>query len=122
MKIAIGVLILWLIIVAFVWHKGGLSKGRKFGNEIARHLNIPKNLFHALLDNGVKGPSLQLLSMLRDANMSLERASIELGPSLQRGVIALEARYGNQDALEHVKPTIFKLAREWESLQDNLNA
>jgi hypothetical protein len=121
MKIALSLLALWIAFMAFMWFKGGLGKGRKFGNEIARHLDIPGNLFHSLLESGVSGPSLQLLAMLQGANMSLERASVELGPSLHRGAVTLEAKFGPQEAINRAKPVISKLVREWEALQVERN-
>ncbi len=117
MEIVLGILAIWLAFIALRWFKGGLRNGRKFGNEIAHHLDIPNNLFHALLENGVNGPSLQLLSSLQTANIPLERVCVELGPSLQRGVIALEAKFGTQEEINRAKPVITKLVRMWDDLQ-----
>lgn len=120
-NIAIGLIVVWLGFLIVAWMKGGLGAGRKFGNKLAGHLNINKNLFHSLLDNGIEGPSLQFLGMLERTGMSLQEASMELGPSLQRGIDALESRFGRQAAIDEVKPLVSKLVEEWEQLQEKRN-
>ena len=101
-----------------VWTRGGLGKGRKFGNKIAKHLGMSSNFFHSVLDNGVSGQSLQRLAMLEGVGCSLERASIELAPSLERGLIALEGRFGRQQMIDSAKPVVAKLLNEREKLQE----
>lgn len=76
---------IWIVAMVLVWTRGGLGKGRKFGNKIAKHLGMSNNFFHSVLENGVSGPSLQLLAILEGAGCSLERASIELAPSPRAG-------------------------------------
>jgi hypothetical protein len=117
--IAIGLIVLWIALIALVWTKGGLRKGRKFGNRIAKHLGLTNNLFHSILDNGTTGPSLQVLAMLENSNCTLHQASVELAPSLERGLVALEHRFGRQEMIENAKPIVIELLREWDDLQQH---
>lgn len=112
--IAIAVPILLLLLV---WTRGGLGKGRKYGNKIARHLGMSNNFFHTVLENGVTGPSLQVLAMLDGSGFTLQQSSVQLAPSLERGLVALENRFGRQEMIEAAKPVIAALMKEWESLQ-----
>lgn len=116
--IAASVGFIWILAMVLVWTRGGLGKGRKFGNKIAKHLGMSNNFFHSVLENGGSGPSLQLLAMLEGAGCSLERASIELAPSLERGLIALESRFGRQRMIDSAKPVVAQLLHEWERLQE----
>ncbi|WP_156391373.1 hypothetical protein [Acidovorax sp. Root70] len=116
--IAVVVGVVWLLTMVLVWNRMGLGKGRRFGNKIAKHLGMDKNFFHTVIDSGVSGPSLQVLAMLEGAGCSLERASIELAPSLERGLIALEARFGRQEMIESAKPVVVRLLKEWAELQE----
>lgn len=117
--IAAAVGVIWILAMVLVWTRGGLGKGRKFGNKIAKHLGMSNNFFHSVLENGVSGPSPQLLAMLEEAGCSLERASIELAPSLERGLIALENRFGRQQMIDSAKPVVAQLLNEWERLQEH---
>ena len=103
--------------MVLVWTRGGLGKGRKFGNKIAKHLGMSNNFFHSILENGVSGPSLQLLAMLEGTGCTLERASIELAPSLERGLIALENRFGRQEMIDNAKHIVVQILKDWETLQ-----
>lgn len=114
--VAVGVV--WIFVVVLVWIRGGLGRGRKFGNKIAKHLGMSNNFFHSVLESGVSGPSLQLLAILEGADFSLELASIELAPSLDRGLVALESRFGRQDMIDTAKPIVARLLNEWERLQE----
>jgi len=114
---AIVVLLLVVGVGVLVWKRSGMSAGRAFGNRVAQHIGIPKNLFHSLLDNGVNGPSLVLLATLEKAGLTVEQAGVELGPSLARGASQLEARFGVQGMLEEAKPTIARLVTQWEAKQ-----
>lgn len=116
--IAAAVGVIWILAMVLVWTRGGLGKGRKFGNKIAKHLGMSNNFFHSVLENGVSGSSLQLLAMLEGAGWSLERASIELAPSLDRGLIALESRFGRQQMIDSAKPVVAQLLNESERLQE----
>ena len=107
-------LLLWLAFMAFIWFRVGLSKGRKIGNKVAAHIGIEKNLFHTILENGVTGPSLQTLSILDNAYLSIDQISVMLAPSLTRGVLALEQRFGQQHQLELAKPIVSALQARWE--------
>lgn len=107
-------LLLWLAFMAFIWFRVGLSKGRKIGNKVAAHIGIEKNLFHTILENGVTGPSLQTLSILDNAYLSIDQISVMLAPSLTRGVLALEQRFGQQTQLELAKPIVSALQARWE--------
>jgi hypothetical protein len=112
----IGITIFVLVLV-LVWTRGGLGKGRKYGNKVARHLGMSNNFFHTVLENGVTGPSLQVLAMLNDMGLTLQQSSVQLAPSLERGLVALENRFGHQEMIEAAKPVVATLVREWESLQ-----
>lgn len=116
--IAVVVGVVWLLTMVLIWNRMGLGKGRRFGNKIANHLGMDKNFFHTVIDSGVSGPSLQLLAMLEGAGCSLERASIELAPSLERGLTALEARFGRQEMIDSAKPVVVRLLKEWAELQE----
>ena len=116
--IVVTLAVVWVLLMVFVWTRGGLGKGRKFGNKIAEHLGMSNNFFHSVLENGVSGPSLQLLAALEGTGCTLERASIELAPSLERGLVALENRFGRQEMIENAKPLVAHMLREWETLQN----
>lgn len=100
--------------MTFIWFRGGLSKGRKIGNKVAAHIGIEKNLFHTILENGVSGPSLQMLNSFDSAYFSIDQISVMLAPSLTRGILALEQRFGQQPQLEHAKPIVSALQARWE--------
>lgn len=87
--IAIGLFSVWIVFMILMWKKGGLRKGRKFGNKIAKHLGFTNNFFHSVLDDGTSGPSLLLLATLEKSNLSVHQASVELDPSLSRGLAQL---------------------------------
>lgn len=117
--IAVGLLSVWIVFMILIWTKGGLRKGRKFGNKIAKHLGLTNNFFHSVLDNGTSGPSLQVLATLETGNLSVHQASVELGPSLNRGLAQLETKFGPQEMIENAKPVVMNLVREWEELRKN---
>lgn len=106
-----------VLLIVLVWTRGGLGKGRKYGNKIARHLGMSNNFFHTVLENGVTGPSLQVLAMLDGAGLTLQQSSVQLAPSLERGLVALENRFGRQEMIETAKPVVAALMKEWEELQ-----
>lgn len=116
--IALTLAIIWFLFLVLVWKRGGLGKGRKFGNKIAKNLGLSNNFFHSVLELGVSGPSLLTLSMLEDLGYTLEQASIELAPSLDRGLVAFENRFGSQEMIDNAKPIVAQLLTEWEELQD----
>ncbi len=107
-------LLLWVAFMVFIWFRVGLSKGRKIGNKVATHIGIEKNLFHTILENGVSGPSLQMLSVFDNPYTSTDQISVMLAPSLTRGILALEQRFGPQTQLEQVKPIVSALQARWE--------
>lgn len=117
MFIYIGITI-FILFMLFMWARGGLGKGRKYGNKIAKHLGMSNNFFHTVLENGVTGPSLQVLAMLDGASLTLQQASVQLAPSLERGLIALENRFGRQEMIDNAKPIVVRLLKEWEELQE----
>ncbi|PKO94644.1 MAG: hypothetical protein CVU16_02105 [Betaproteobacteria bacterium HGW-Betaproteobacteria-10] len=106
-----------LALLVFVWRQSGFGSGRKFGNRIASHVGIPKSLFYTLLDNGAKGSSRDLLISLENSELDLDQASVELGPSLSRGIERLEARFGPQEMYDRAKPTVARLTAEFERKQ-----
>lgn len=112
----VGILTLVGLLV-FVWRQSGIGPGRRFGNRIASHVGIPKSLFYTLLDNGAKGSSRDLLLSLENANLDLDQASIELGPTLSRGIERLEARFGPQEMFGRLKPCVARLTSEFERTQ-----
>lgn len=101
-------------LAVFFWTRLGPGSGRGFGNRIAAHIGMPKNVFYALLENGVKGSSGELLQALEQSKLSLDEASIELGPSLSRGMERLEARFGAQMMYDKAKPIVARLVAEFE--------
>jgi hypothetical protein len=101
-------------LAVFFWTRLGPGSGRGFGNRIAAHVGMPKNVFYALLENGVKGSSGELLLSLEKSKLSLDEASVELGPSLNRGIERLEARFGPQMMYDKVKPVVARLVAEFE--------
>ncbi|MDX5363532.1 MAG: hypothetical protein LPJ91_05195 [Pseudazoarcus pumilus] len=106
-----------LLLLGYIynWRRGGFWGGRQYGNMLAEYLLMPRNLFHAMLDNGLDGPSLLVLNSMRKAKMPPQMACVELAPLLIRGMIALEERFGPQPQIEAVKPTIHALYAKWES-------
>ena len=87
----------------------GSGSGRSFGNDIAAHLGIKRSLFYSILDHGTKDSSRQLLASLAKSKVGVEAASVELGPTLVKGIERLEARFGQQDMVNDAKPKIGKL-------------
>ncbi|MBW7834437.1 MAG: hypothetical protein H3C29_14625 [Simplicispira suum] len=110
-------IIIFILFIVIVWTRGGLGKGRKYGNKIAKHLGMSNNFFHTVLENGVTGPSLQVLAMLDGAGLTLQQACVQLAPSLNRGLIALENRFGRQEMIDNAKPIVSRLLKEWEDFQ-----
>jgi hypothetical protein len=49
--------------------------------------------------------------------MTLDEASVELGPSLNRGYERLAARFGAQEMYDNVKPIVARLLAASESRQ-----
>ena len=107
--IAILSLAVLVFLVAFFWKREGPGSGRGYGNRVAAHVEIPRNVFYQLLDNGVKGSSREVLASMEKANLSLEEAGVRLAPSLALGIERLEARFGSQGTIEAVKPTVARL-------------
>ena len=107
-------LVALLGMVVFFWREIGPGSGRKLGNRIAAHIGIPKNVFYMLLANGVKGSSRELLVSLDKAKLGLDEASVELGPSLSRGIERLESRFGAQEMYDQAKPVVARLVAEFE--------
>lgn len=96
-------------LAVFLWTQIGPGSGRGFGNRVAAHVGIPRGLFHSLLVHGVKGSHLDLLASLQKSRVSLDQAAAALGPPLARGIERLEARFGQQDTVDAVKPIVAKL-------------
>jgi len=116
--ISIALCLLVLIVYFFVGYSFGFHKGIKFGNQIANHLGMRNKFFHVVLENGVNGgQSLMVLGALAKAEFNIERASVELGPSLMRGLYKLEERFGQQKEIDDAKPIATRLFYEWEKIQ-----
>jgi hypothetical protein len=96
----------------FFWKRSGPGSGRTFGNRIAAHIGMPRNVFHALLENGVKGSARELLASLEKSKPDLDEASVELGPSLNRGMERLESRFGPQEMYDKAKPIVARLVAQ----------
>lgn len=101
-------------LLVFFWKRFGSGSGHALGNRVAAHLGIPRSHFYTLLDHGVKGSSRDLLHALEKANLDPEQASVELGPTLARGIERLEERFGPQEIYERVKPTVVRLVAAFE--------
>ena len=93
----IGVVTLVAILV-FFWRRSGLGSGRAFGNKIAAHIGIQRSLFYSILDHGTKDSSRELLASLAKSKYSAEAASVELGPTLVKGIEPHESLRWQGDA------------------------
>jgi len=111
--LVVGVLAL-VGLAVFFWSQIGPGSGRAFGNRIASHIGIPRGVFYALLANGVKGSFGELLRALEKSKLGLDEASVELAPSLSRGIERLESRFGTQESYEKAKPIVARLVAEFE--------
>lgn len=111
--VIMGLLVL-VGLAAFFWAHNGPGSGRAFGNRVAAHIGIPKNVFYALLENGVKGSSRDLLASLERSKLSLDEAGVQLSPLLGRGIERLERRFGPQEMYEQAKPIVARLVAESE--------
>ncbi|CAH2813008.1 MAG: hypothetical protein CBARDMAM_7375 [uncultured Caballeronia sp.] len=49
--------------------------------------------------------------------VSVDRAAVRLAPSLIRGMMALESRFGQQQQIEEIKPVVTALFVEWQAEQ-----
>lgn len=96
-------------LAVFFWVHNGPGSGRSFGNRVAAHIGIPKNVFYMLLENGVKGSSRDLLASLERSKLGLDEAGVKLGPTLGRGIERLERRFGVQEMYEQAKPIVARL-------------
>lgn len=104
-----------LALVVFFWKRNGFGSGRAFGNRIAAHIGIPRNVFHMLLASGVADSSGDVLKALEKSKPDLSQAGIELGPRLSKGIKRMEARFGTQQMVDKVKPIVARLVSEFES-------
>lgn len=105
-------LVVLIGLAVYFWKRNGPGSGRSYGNRIAAHIGIPRQVFHGFLEYGVKGSSRELLASLERSKLGLDEASIELGPSLSKGIERLEARFGTQDIYERAKPIVARLVAE----------
>ncbi len=101
-------------LLAFFWRRSGIGSGRAFGNRIAAHIDIPKNVFHMLLTHGVSGSPRDLLASLAKSNVNLDQASFQLGPPLAKGIQRMETRFGRQEMVDKAKPIVARLVAEFE--------
>jgi hypothetical protein len=115
--LGVGVLIGLLV---FFWKQVGAGSGRVLRNRVAAHLGISRSLFRSLLVHGVKGSPRDLLASLENSKLSLEQASIKLGPSLARGIERLEARFGPQDTIDEVKPIVARLVPDADQKSNSI--
>jgi len=110
----VGVTVIFAL-AAFFWKRSGFGSGRAFGNRIAAHTGIPRNVFHMLVVNGVADSSGDVLKALEKSQPDLGQASIELGPVLSKGIARMEARFGPQEMVDSVKPIVARLVSEFET-------
>ena len=103
-----------IALLVFFWRRSGLGSGRAFGNRIAAHIGLPKNVFHMLLTHGVAGSPRDLLVSLAKSKPGLDEASVELGPLLAKGIARMEARFGKQEMVDQAKPVVARLVSEYE--------
>lgn len=106
-------------LVVFFWQQYGPRSGHAFGQRVAAHLGIAPKVFHALLANGVKGSSRDLLLALARSGASLDEISRELAPSLQRGIERLEERFGPQGNYAPAKQVVARLLSEAAPADDS---
>lgn len=93
----------------FLWKRFGIDSGRAFGNRIAKHNGLRRSTFWYLIKNGVEDSAYDFLRSLEKSNISLDQASIAVGPILEKGIERLEARFGAQEIYEAAKPVIARL-------------
>ena len=114
---AIVSLVGMLGLLVFFWTQLGPGSGRRLGNRVASHIGIPRNVFYALLANGVKESSRELLRSLEKSKVELDEASVALAPVLNRGIERLEGRFGAQESYDKAKPIIARLLAKSERAQ-----
>lgn len=108
--IAAAVIAALLLLNHLIYVKSGLQGGRKYGNEIAAQLGIPSNLFHTILEFGAKPlPHLKVLADMKAGGIPPEEAAKELASLMAIGVENLEKKFGPQEAMNVIKPTISRL-------------
>jgi hypothetical protein len=103
-----------IALAMFFWKQIGPGSGRAYGNRIARQIGLPRNTFWYLLENGADGTSMEILSALKGSGSDLHQAGVELGPTLQKGLKRLEARFGVQEIYEQAKPVVARLVASHE--------
>jgi hypothetical protein len=113
-NIAVVGVVAVIALAVYFWKSFGTGSGRGLGNRVAAHIGMPQSLFYVLMDNGVKGSTRDLLVSLENANLDLEQASVELAPTLARGIERLEARFGTQESYEKIKPDVARLMAAFE--------
>jgi len=109
----VGLAVLVALLV-FFWRRSGTGSGRAFGNRIAAHICVPRSVFHILLTHGVSGSPRDLLATLAKSKPGLDQASVELGPTLAKGIARMEARFGKQEMVDKAKPIVERLVSEFE--------
>ncbi|MDO9149035.1 MAG: hypothetical protein Q7U52_15490 [Hydrogenophaga sp.] len=94
----------------FLWKRYAVGSGRAFGNRLAKHNGLRRSTFWYLIKNGVEDSAFDFLKSLEQSHMSLDQASVAVGPTLQKGMERLEARFGTQAIYEEAKPIVARLA------------
>ncbi len=96
----------------FLWGLRRTSMGKKFGNEIADSMGIPRRVFHTAIELGGMEMHLVFLAVLKDEGKSINEAREEMLPILMDGLYAMEARFGTQmqitDSIETVMSFLSK--------------
>lgn len=98
-----------IVLILFLWKRFGIDSGRGFGNKIAKHNGLRRSTFWYLIKNGVEDSAYDFLISLERSNISLDQASIAVGPILEKGIERLEARFGTQGIYDVAKPVVARL-------------
>ncbi|WP_440108546.1 hypothetical protein [Acidovorax sp. BL-A-41-H1] len=98
-----------IALLVFFWKRSGFGSSRNLAHGIAKHIGIQRGLFYSILDHGTMDSSRKLLASLARSEMGVEAASVELGPTLLKGVERLEAHFGVQDSVTDARPKIQRL-------------
>jgi hypothetical protein len=96
-------------LAVFFWTQIGPGSGRGLGNRVAAHIGLPRGVFYALLENGVKDSARDALLALMREKVGVEDASVRLAPALAKGLERLEARFGPQGIYDDAKPLLARL-------------
>ena len=84
--------------------------GRKFCNEIAVHLGIPKSVYSsALLESGVTWFHLKVI---KKSGASVQEASDELMPAFSNGLLKMTEKFGMQPEITQASEVVARWLEE----------